>query len=46
MKKLEKLEKALNLYDELLELDEKANFNFDFMDEIGEKSKAAEIDKA
>ena len=46
MKKLEKLEKALNLYDELLELDEKASFNFDFMDCISEKSKAAEIDTA
>ena len=46
MKKIEKLEKALNLYDELLELDEKASFNFDFMDNITEKSKAAEIDNA
>lgn len=46
MKKIEKLERALNLYDELLELDEKASFNFDFMDNISEKSKAAEIDNA
>lgn len=46
MKKLEKLERALNLYDELLELDEKASYNFDFMDCITEKSKAAEIDNA
>lgn len=46
MTKLEKLEKALNLYDELLELDEKASYNFDFMDNISEKSKAAEIDNA
>ena len=46
MKKTEKLEKALTLYNELLELDEKANYNFDFMDSISEKSKAAEIDKA
>ena len=46
MKKIEKLERALNLYDELLELDEKASYNFDFMDNISEKSKAAEIDNA
>ena len=46
MKKLEKLERALNLYNELLELDEKANYNFDFMDGITEQSKAAEIDNA
>ena len=46
MKKTEKLEKALNLYNELFELDENANYNFDFMDGITEKSKTAEIDKA
>ena len=46
MKKTEKLEKALNLYNELLELDEKAEHDFSFMDEISEKSKAAEIDNA
>ena len=46
MKKTEKLEKALTLYNELLELDEKANYNFDFMDGISEQSKAAEIDNA
>lgn len=46
MKKTEKLEKALNLYNELFELDEKAEHDFSFMDEISEKSKAAEIDKA
>ena len=46
MKKMEKLEKALNLYNELLELDEKAEHDFSFMDEITKKSKAAEIDKA
>ena len=46
MKKIEKLEKALNLYNELLELDEKAEHDFSFMDEISEKSKAAEIDNA
>ena len=46
MKKTEKLEKTLNLYDELLELDEKAEHDFSFMDEISEKSKAAEIDNA
>ena len=46
MKKSEKLEKTLNLYSELLELDENANYNFDFMDSITEKSKTAEIDKA
>lgn len=46
MKKTEKLEKALTLYNELLELDEKAEHDFSFMDEISEKSKAAEIDNA
>ena len=46
MKKTEKLEKALNLYNELLELDEKAEHDFSFMDEISEKSKTAEIDNA
>ena len=46
MKKTEKFEKALNLYNELFELDEKAEFDFSFMDEITEKSKTAEIDKA
>lgn len=46
MKKTEKLEKTLNLYDELLELDENASYNFDFMDGITEKSKTAEIDNA
>ena len=46
MKKTEKLEKALNLYNELFELDENANYNFDFMDSITEKSKSAEIDTA
>ena len=46
MKKTEKLEKALNLYNELFELDEKAEHDFSFMDEISEKSKAAEIDNA
>lgn len=46
MKKTEKLEKTLNLYSELLELDENANYNFDFMDGITEKSKTAEIDNA
>ena len=46
MKKTEKLEKALNLYNELLELDEKAEHDFSFMDEISEKSKVAEIDTA
>ena len=46
MKKTEKFEKALNLYNELFELDEKAEYDFSFMDEISEKSKAAEIDNA
>ena len=46
MKKIEKLEKALNLYNELFELDEKAEHDFSFMDEISEKSKAVEIDAA
>ena len=46
MKKTEKLEKALTLYNELFELDEKAEHAFSFMDEITEKSKAAEIDNA
>ena len=46
MKKMEKLEKTLNLYDELLELDENASYNFDFMDSISEQSKSVEIDNA
>ena len=46
MKKTEKLEKALTLYNELLELDEKAEHDFSFMDSISEKSKSAEIDNA
>ena len=46
MKKIEKYEKMENLYNELLELDEKAEHDFSFMDSITEKSKAAEIDKA
>lgn len=46
MKKTEKFEKALNLYDELLELDEKAEHDFSFMDGITEKSTTAEIDNA
>ena len=46
MKKTEKLEKALNLYNELLALDENADYNFDFMDSISEQSKAVEIDNA
>lgn len=46
MKKTEKFEKALNLYNELFELDEKAEYDFSFMDEITEKSKTAEIDNA
>ena len=46
MKKTEKYEKALNLYNELLELDEKAEHDVSFMDEISEKSKVAEIDNA
>ena len=46
MKKTEKLEKALTLYNELLELDENAEHDFSFMDEITEKSKAVEIDNA
>ena len=46
MTKTEKLNRALTLYDELLELDEKAEHDFSFMDEISEKSKAAEINKA
>lgn len=46
MKKTEKLEKTLNLYDELLELDEKAEHDFSFMDGITEKSTTAEIDNA
>ena len=36
MKKTEKLEKALTLYNELFELDEKAEHDFSFMDEISE----------
>lgn len=46
MKKIEKYEKMVNLYNELLELDENANHDFSFMDEITEKSKTAEIDNA
>ena len=46
MKKIEKYEKMVNLYNELLELDEKAEHDFSFMDEISEKSKAVEIDTA
>ena len=46
MKKIEKYEKMVNLYNELLELDENANYNFDFMDSISEQSKSAEIDNA
>ena len=46
MKKIEKYEKMVNLYNELLELDENANYNFDFMDGITEQSKTAEIDNA
>ena len=46
MKKTEKLKKALNLYNELFELDENANHDFSFMDEISEKSKSVEIDTA
>ena len=46
MKKIEKYEKMENLYNELLELDEKAEYDFSFMDEISEKSKAVEIDNA
>lgn len=46
MKKTEKHEKMVNLYNELLELDENANYNFNFMDSISEKSKTAEIDNA
>ncbi len=46
MKKTEKLEKALNLYNELFELDEKAEHDFSFMDSISEKSKSVEIDNA
>ena len=46
MKKIEKLEKALTLYNELLKLDEKAEHDFSFMDNISEQSKAAEIDNA
>ena len=46
MKKIEKYEKMQTLYNELLELDENANYDFSFMDEISEKSKSAEIDKA
>ena len=46
MKETEKLEKALSLYNELFELDEKAEHYFSFMDEISEKSKVAEIDNA
>ena len=46
MKKIEKLNRALTLYDELLELDEKAEHDFSFMDSISEKSKAVEIDNA
>ena len=46
MKKMEKYEKAVALYEELLELDEKAEKDFSFMDSISEKSKAVEIDTA
>ena len=46
MTKTEKLNRATTLYDELLELDEKAEHDFSFMDIITEKSKTAEIDKA
>lgn len=46
MKKTEKYQKVVNLYNELLEMDEKANYNFDFMDSISEESKTAEIDNA
>ena len=46
MKKMEKYEKAVALYEELFELDEKAEHDLSFMDEISEKSKAAEIDTA
>lgn len=46
MKKIEKYQKAVDLYNELLELDENANHNFDFMDSITEESKTAEIDTA
>lgn len=46
MKKIEKYQKTVDLYNELLEMDENANYNFDFMDSITEKSKTAEIDNA
>lgn len=46
MKKIEKYEKMQTLYNGLLELDENASYNFDFMDSISEKSKTAEIDAA
>ena len=46
MKKIEKYEKMVNLYNELLELDENASYDFSFMDEINEKSKVVEIDNA
>ena len=46
MKKIEKYEKMVNLYNELLELDEKAEHDFSFMDSISEQSKSAEIDNA
>ena len=46
MTKTEKLNRAITLYDELLELDEKAEHDFSFMDSITEKSKTVEIDKA
>ena len=46
MKKIEKYQKAVDLYNELLELDEKAEHDFSFMDSISEKSKAVEIDNA
>lgn len=46
MKKTEKYQKAVALYNELLELDENANYNFDFMDSISEESKTAEINNA
>lgn len=46
MKKTEKYEKAVALYEELLELDEKAEKDFSFMNDLSEKSKTAEIDTA
>ena len=46
MKKTEKYERALALWDELLGLDENANYDFSFMEELNKESKAAEIDRA